>query len=355
MDEVLRLRRQIDQIDLELVRLLKSRSQAAKFLGEIKRSRRMRLRDPEREAMILRKMDRLARTLDLESGHIRSIFRLIFGLAVKAQTGMDHRRKSLVNLQVLVIGGTGGMGRLFAQLARIQGASVKIVGRNEGRTRNAAREMGLEHATLSDVKTSDVVIVAVPMSVTSRVAVQAARRMKRGAMLADLSSVKTRIADVIARRISKQVEYVSLHPLFASSVNSLTGQNIVAIPFNPGRLWKRLARALTNEGATVRVSSVRIHDLAMAHVQVIHHLALLSLGMSLGRWSREYQTNSLKQTEASIRGLLENWPTVLDIQQMNPFGQYARDKFASTVSRLRKISPRSERRLRKVLTLHVQK
>lgn len=355
MDEVLRLRRQIDRIDLELVQLLKSRSQAARFLGEIKRSRGIPLRDPKRENAIMRKTDRLARSLDLEQEHVRAIFKRIFSLAVKAQKGTDHRRRSLANLHVLVIGGNGGMGRLFAQLTRIQGASVKIVGPDQRRTRNAAREMGLEHGTLSDAKTSDVVIVAVPMSVTSKVAVQVARLMKSGAMLVDLSSVKTGIADETARRISKQVEYVSLHPLFSPAVNNLTGQDIVAIPFNPGRLWKRLATALTSEGARVQVSSVKIHDLAMAQAQVVHHFALLSLGMSLGQWNRGYQTNSLKQTETTITGLLENWQTVMAIQHLNPFGQYARDNFASTVTQLRKLSPRSERRLKKVLSLHVQK
>ena len=355
MDEVLRLRRQIDRIDLDLVQLLKNRSQAAKLLGEIKKRRRMRLRDPKREAVILRKMDRLAKAMDLDQGHVRSIFRQIFGLAVKAQRGTDRRGRSLVNLHVLVIGGTGGMGRLFAQLARIQGASVKIVGRNKSRTRKAAREMEIEYGTLSDAKTSDLVIVATPTDVTSKVAVQAARRMKDGAMLADLSSVKTGIADVIARRISKQVEYVSLHPLFSPDVNSLTGENIVAIPINPGHLWTRLARALTIEGAKIRVSSIRVHDFAMAYVQVIHHFAMLALGISLGPLSRDYRTHSLKQTETRIIGIFENWPTVMAIQHMNPFGQRARDNFASTVSQLRTISPQSERQLRKVLTSHVQK
>ena len=247
------------------------------------------------------------------------------------------------------------MGRLFAQLARIQGASVKITGRNQSRTRKAAREMELEDGAISDANTSDLVIVAVPMSATSRVAIQAARRMKNGTLLADLSSVKTGIADVIAKRISKHIEYVSLHPLFSPGVNNLTGQNIVAIPFNPGRLWTSFARALTAEGAKIRVSSVRIHDLAMSQVQVNHHFALLSLGMSLGSWTRDYQTNSLKQTQTRITNLLDNWSTVMAIQQLNPYGQNARDNFISTVKQLRTMSPTSERRLRKTVASYVQK
>ena len=355
MDEVLRLRRQIDEIDLELVQLLKRRSQAAELLGEIKRSRGIRLRDSRREATILRRVDRLARAMGLDERHVRSIFRQIFGLAVEAQRGTNRRRRSLGTLNVLVIGGTGGMGRLFAQLARIQGASVKIVGRNQSRTRKAAKEIEVQHGDLSDAKTSDIVIVATPMSVTSKVAIQVAARMKDGAMITDLCSVKTGIADVIAGRIRKQIEYVSLHPLFASDVSSLNGQNIVAIPFNPGRWWARFARGLTNEGAKVRFSSVRVHDLAMAYVQVVHHFAMLSLGISLGPHDGDYQTNSLKQTERTITGILENWPTVMAIQHMNPFGQNARDDLACTVNRLREMSPRSERQMRRTLTSHVQK
>src|SRR5713101_3894990 len=142
MDDIVRIRDRIDELDQEIVRLLKNRCENARLLGRIKQQRHLDYRDPEREKVILRKIERTATSLDLDPNLIRPIFDQIFAFSVEAQR--DHPEKSAKRLdqaKILIVGGTGGMGRFFARFASLQGAKVKLAGREINKTRTAAKEM----------------------------------------------------------------------------------------------------------------------------------------------------------------------------------------------------------------------
>src|SRR6266568_2876395 len=149
MDDVARIRDRIDELDQEIVRLLKNRHENAKILGRIKSQRGLDYRDPKREKIILSKIERAATSLDLDPKLIRPIFEQIFALSVQAQR--DHPEKSARRLdqaRILIVGGTGGMGRLFARFASLQGAKVKLAGRDINKTRVAAKEVEVEPGTI---------------------------------------------------------------------------------------------------------------------------------------------------------------------------------------------------------------
>jgi len=84
MDDVTRIRDRIDELDQEIVRLLKNRYENARLLGRIKQQRHLDYRDPERQKIILRKIERAATSLDLDPNLIRPIFDQIFALSVEA-------------------------------------------------------------------------------------------------------------------------------------------------------------------------------------------------------------------------------------------------------------------------------
>src|SRR3989449_3596497 len=244
MDDVNRIRDRIDELEQEIVRLLKNRYENARLLGRIKQKRGLDYRDPEREKVILRKIERTATSLDINPKFIRPVFEQILALSVEAQ--QDHPEKSSKKLdqtRILIVGGTGGMGRFFARFASLQGAKVKLAGREINKTRTSAKEIEVEPGTILDAASSDIVILAVPIEETVRVATETASLMTTGNFLVDLSSVKTGISDRVAEKIPKGLEYVSLHPLFGPGIDHLHDQVIVAVPYRPGQKWSRLARA----------------------------------------------------------------------------------------------------------------
>src|SRR5205814_9275353 len=85
MDDVGRIRDRIDELDQEIVRLLKNRHENATTLGRIKSQRGLDYRDPEREKNILGKIERAATSLDLDPKLIRPIFKQTCAHRVQAQ------------------------------------------------------------------------------------------------------------------------------------------------------------------------------------------------------------------------------------------------------------------------------
>jgi chorismate mutase/prephenate dehydrogenase len=335
LDEIPRIREKIDKIDQKLVLLLKDRYENARLLGRIKRIRNIDSRDPERERIILREVRVAAARLGLEPKLTLPIFKAIFDFSVQAQQNLaPNRIIGLESKKILIVGGTGGMGRLFGNFASVHGASVKIVGRTIQRTRKIAREMEVEAGSSLDATSSDIVVVAVPMESVVETSIETAQSMRNGALLTDLSSVKTGIADRISSKVPAGVEYVSIHPLFGPGIDHLEGQNIVAIPFKTGPQWRSFSRALRKAGARVRLMSSENHDRVMGYVQALHHFALLSLGVALRNWDGELKTSSIAGTLDRIDGLLDNWGTIVEIQRLNPYSPVVRREFIETCLQL---------------------
>ena len=356
MDEILRIRQRIDEIDQQLVLLLKDRYENVRLLGRIKRTRGIASRDPEREGIILRKVKDTTSKLGLEPKLTLPIFKAIFDFSVQAQQHPAHNHSNgLDGKNILIVGGTGGMGRFFANFASVHGASVKIVGRTTHRTQESAREMEVEAGSISDAETSDIVVVAVPMESVVESSVEIAKSMRDAALLTDLSSVKIGIANRISSKVPAGVEYVSLHPLFGPGIDHVQGRTIVAVPFKTGQQWRTFSQVLGKAGATVHTMSSEHHDRVMAYVQVVHHFALLSLGVALRKWDGALKTSAIAGTLDRIEGLLNNWNTIVGIQRFNPSASAVRREFIKTSRELVDMHRADVSKMEKVLRSNVQK
>ncbi len=354
MDEVKRLRGEIDNIDEELVRLLKGRYEQARRLGRIKRTRGLELKDAQREEQILERVRSRASEMGLPQEPLRRIFLQVFNMAVLAQKPHPRMRQELKGLEVLVAGGTGGMGSLFASLAEDHGASARILGRTPARSRKVAREMGLLPGSFSHASRSDIVLVAVPIEQTLKVSLKLASTMKRESMLADISSVKSGIADNIDQN-TRDFEYVSLHPLFGPDLSHIDGQHITAIPYRTGPIWEKVLGLFGEEGVHVHLTTAQGHDRLMAQIQGIHHFSLICLGMTLVGLKGDYVTRSLEITQRQIHRLIENWDTIVGIQKLNPYSASGRQALKRTVDKMSEMTPDKSEEARRLLTGLVQK
>src|SRR4030042_6507855 len=140
---------------------------------------------------------------------------------------MANRKKQ--DIQIGIIGGTGGMGKIFAALFRQEGYGVHI----SGRTR------GPDMPTMAD--TCKVVIVSVPIGITVEIIEQIGPLMKKDALLMDLTSLKTEPVKAMLR--SAPAEVIGLHPLFGPGVASIAGYPIVICPAR-GERWIEWVRGI---------------------------------------------------------------------------------------------------------------
>jgi len=111
------------------------------------------------------------------------------------------------DIEIGIIGGTGGMGRWFAGFFRKEGYTVFVSG----------RKTGMDIPTMG--KKCQGVIVSVPVSITPEVIEQVGPHMKKESLLMDLTSLKGEPVKSMLK--SSLSEVIGLHPLFGSAVDSM--------------------------------------------------------------------------------------------------------------------------------------
>jgi len=171
------------------------------------------------------------------------------------------------DIQIGIIGGTGGMGAWFARFLRQAGYRVHVSGRRSGMS-------GGEMAAVCSV-----VIVSVPIGVTGQVIRNVGPFMKKESLLMDLTSLKEE--PVKAMLASSRSAVIGLHPLFGPSVPSMKEQNIILCPARTLRWHSWLRDLLEKGGARVTEATPARHDEMMALVQGLTHLNTIVMGLIL--------------------------------------------------------------------------
>ena len=164
-------------------------------------------------------------------------------------------------MKVGIIGGTGGMGRLFAPLFENSGFDISLSGR---RTAVSNRDVAEE---------SDIVIVSVPIHETISVIEEISPYLREDQILCDFTSVKS---GPVSAMLKTEAEVLGLHPMFGPSVSSLSGQTIVSVPARCSRKSAEILYSMfRKEGATVIEMDAGEHDRVMGVVQGLVHFATI--------------------------------------------------------------------------------
>ncbi len=81
MDQILTLRKVIDEIDNKLIGLISKRADVAKKIGEIKKENGVQVADKKREDERISKMKILAAQNELNQNEIENIWRALFEIS----------------------------------------------------------------------------------------------------------------------------------------------------------------------------------------------------------------------------------------------------------------------------------
>jgi len=166
-----------------------------------------------------------------------------------------------------IIGGTGGIGKWFADFFVREGYSVYVAG----------RERGLSLAEL--VVLCRVFVVAVPIVDTIDVIEKVGPYLPEDSLLMDLTSLKE--DSVKAMLGATHAEVVGCHPLFGPDVASIRDNNIILCP-GRGDAWLSFLKELFVAcGARVTMSSPEEHDRMMSLIQGLTHLNTILMELTL--------------------------------------------------------------------------
>ncbi|RQW78572.1 MAG: chorismate mutase [Methanothrix sp.] len=84
-------RKQIEEIDEKIIKLIDQRIEVSKRIFEAKRAENRPISDPEREKLVLGKATDLATELNLDAGAVRDIFKILIRMSVQKQHDMHGR------------------------------------------------------------------------------------------------------------------------------------------------------------------------------------------------------------------------------------------------------------------------
>jgi prephenate dehydrogenase len=166
-----------------------------------------------------------------------------------------------------IVGGTGGIGRWFADFFTREGLAVYPVGRKKGPPLD-------ELASLCPV-----IVVAVPIAATAGVIAEIGPHLSKNSLLMDFTSLKEE--PVRAMLAATSAEVVGCHPLFGPDAASLEGNNIILCPAR-GERWLSFFQGLfVSCGATVTVTSPEEHDRMMALIQGLTHFNTIMMELAV--------------------------------------------------------------------------
>jgi prephenate dehydrogenase len=187
-------------------------------------------------------------------------------------------------MRVAVIGGAGRMGSWFVRHFTEMGFSTTLHDLKVDAAEAVANATGAELSRTSRgaVLGADLVLVCVPIKDTWEVITEVSPYMKRGAVLAEVSSLKEPTRKALLTVADGGVKPLSIHPLFGPAAEDLKGKTVVVVPVVDGDSEYGVAEGLF-EGANLVVAGHEEHDRAMAVVLSLTYFMNLAFARVLSR------------------------------------------------------------------------
>ncbi|MBV9512915.1 MAG: prephenate dehydrogenase [Mycobacteriaceae bacterium] len=251
--------------------------------------------------------------------------------------------------RVVVAGGSGAVGSLFAERLQESGNDVVIVDlaapgpahRLTSFVRGNVSDPGAEVTDL--VRTADAVLLSVPEPVALTAIGRLAKALRPDALIADTLSVKTAVVPALraaAMVAGEAAEARSLNPMFAPSLG-FAGHSVASVLVRDGRRGRALHDLIEHWGARVVTVTADQHDRVAAAAQALTHAAVIAFGAALAeldvdiadldRMGPPPHTALLSLLARIASGAPEVY---WDVQAANPHAPAARRALARGVSQL---------------------
>lgn len=259
------LRNSIDEIDSELIELLKRRNALTSQVGELKSQTGMPIYVPSREAEMIAARRQEAEQKSVSADLVEDVLRRVIRESYRSQ----HANYLCINpdiQKVVVIGGAGALGKVFVDLFRQSDYLVEVMEKDDWQRADAI------------FKNADLVLVAVPIKLTIGV-IEKLNALPKQCILADITSVKDEPLQAMLNVHAGPV--VGLHPMFGPDTPGMIKQVVVVCDGRMSDNYEWLLEQMRTWGAVLHRSSSQSHDSAMAFIQVMRHFSTFVYGQHL--------------------------------------------------------------------------
>ncbi|NLS12226.1 bifunctional chorismate mutase/prephenate dehydrogenase [Vibrio sp. SM6] len=264
--ELAHLRDQIDSVDKQILTLLAQRLALVEQVGEVKSRHGLPIYAPDREAAMLASRREEAQKLGVPPQLIEDILRRTMRESYASEKDSGFKCLQPQLRSVVVVGGRGQLGKLFARMFELSGYQVKILG---------SQDWDNADALLAD---AGLVVVTVPIHLTLGV-IDRLSNLPDDCILCDLTSVKSAPLQAMLNVHSGPV--VGLHPMFGPDVPSLAKQVIVHCDGRGREQYQWLLDQFAIWGASLCPINAEEHDRGMTLIQALRHFTSFAYGLHL--------------------------------------------------------------------------
>ncbi|MDF7670498.1 bifunctional chorismate mutase/prephenate dehydrogenase [Orbaceae bacterium ESL0721] len=266
--ELLQLRNEIDEIDQSILSLIAKRLDLVTKVGEIKSRQGIPIYDRKRETEMLAKRREEAEKIGVSPLLIEDILRRLMRESYLSEHEKGFKKVYTGQGSIVIIGGNGQMGRLFARLFTLSGYRVNVLG---SKTMHKAAEVVADAAA---------VIVTVPINKTIDI-ISSLPPLPKNTILTDFTSIKAK--PLQAMLDNHQGPVVGLHPMFGPDVPNLAKQIIAYCDGRYPDEYQWLIEQMRIWGANLYQIDAKQHDKCMSFIQALRHFTSFSFGVNLQR------------------------------------------------------------------------
>lgn len=304
------IRKEIEDVDGEILRLMRRRLDLAREVGEDKASRGAAVRNIPQEDRVVDRYRGFALENGMNPVYAEGVCRLLMQESVELQASIP--RPAEERRHIAIVGGYGKMGRWMGDMLTRAGHRVDIIDPSAGN--------GL---TVQDAKWSDTVLVSIPISRTGGMLRKLDGICRDDALIVDVASLKSPFIDTL-RDLGSRRRVCSIHPMFGPSAASMYNRNVVVCDCGSPDAVQDMASLLGNQGANVRTMPVEEHDRYMSYVLGLSHAVNIAFftvlersGISFGDMETVASTTFEKMMDTNQSVALEDPYLYYEIQHLN--------------------------------------
>lgn len=313
------LRKRIDQIDRNLVRLLDERLTVVQGIGNVKEQRRLSLHDQARENEIFKNLRSHARHPELRAA-ISHIYEPILELSKVVQTTrrLDMHQPQTAGVTIGIIG-YGRFGALMVDVLQNHWprAVVKVVSRSH------APDSRL-FFSFAEVAQCEIIIPCMPISALPEVLRELKPLLKAGSTIIDICSVKVLPARWMAEIIGDKAGLIATHPMFGpDSTHHGTHWNGLTMVLHNISATRRLYESYMAFWQSLGVTTIELtpdeHDRYAAYTINYSHL-IGRVGEFLDIHPTPIDTKAFEELYNSMQYVIhDSWDLFRDMQKYNPY------------------------------------
>ncbi|URJ30185.1 bifunctional chorismate mutase/prephenate dehydrogenase [Blochmannia endosymbiont of Camponotus sp.] len=266
IEELNILRKKIDKIDQDLLKLLSKRLSLVSEVGEIKSRYGLFIYAQDREEIIVACRRKEAIKLGISPDLVEDILRRVI-----SESYCNENEKGFKTLcpnlgPIVIIGGKGKMGQFFCKMLTLSGYKVRILDKNDWT--NA-------ESMLTD---AGMVIISVPIHLVTNV-VYKLPYLSHNCIIVDLSSIKKISLNAILSTHNGPV--LGLHPMFNPDHGSMVKQVVICCEGRYPEAYQWLLEQIRLWGAKLYFCNITEHDRHMSLTQGLCHFITFIAGYYL--------------------------------------------------------------------------